>query len=124
VNIKPTARYKVMQEAKGRCYQFFCDLSGAHACTTKPYCAESPEKELEIAWETEGKAYFNKCRSCGRFVSAVMYNADVMECVECAPWENIPNYCPKCGTRLMTSKKKVVQKCCPECGAFLRYEGR
>lgn len=26
-----------------------------------------------------------------------MYNADVMECVDCAPWENVPKFCPECG---------------------------
>lgn len=124
MNKKPTANYKVIEEEGGRCYQFFCDLSGAYACTTKSICADTLEKELEIAWETEGKACFNQCQSCGRFVSDVMYNADVLECVECAPWENIPNYCPKCGTRLTTPKNTVSQKHCPECGVLLRYEGR
>ena len=118
MNLRSTANYKVIKDEEGRCYQFFCDLSGAYACTVKGVRADTPEEEMQIAWETEGRKHFNVCHKCGRFVSDVMYNADVLECVECAPWENVPNYCPKCGERLSNPEKN-----CPKCGAFLWYEG-
>ena len=38
------------------------------------------------------RAKFNPCGRCGRWVSDVMYNADVHECVACAPWENLPHF--------------------------------
>lgn len=53
-----------------------------------------------MAWEQEGKQHFNQCRRCGRWVSDVMYNADVLECVGCTPWENVPKYCARCGKKL------------------------
>ncbi len=94
---KPTASYKLIADAGGNRYQFFCDLSGALACTTEPIRADTPEEALMIAWKREGRQHFNQCHKCGRWVSDVMYNADVMECVDCAPWENVPKFCPECG---------------------------
>ena len=118
-NRKMTASYKAMADAEGICFQFFCDLSGVRLCTTKPIQADTPEKALEIAWETEGKQEFNHCSKCGSWVSDAMYNASVNECVECAPWENYPRYCSQCGKRILD-----IMKNCPKCGAPLRYEGR
>jgi len=115
---KPTANYRVITEPSGHRYLFFCDLSGAHLCTTKPVCADTAEQELKYAWEQEGKQEFNHCRKCGRWVSDVMFNADVHECVECAPWETIPRYCSQCGKKLTETKKF-----CSRCGAKLIYEG-
>lgn len=115
---KPTATYKIISDAGGNRYQFFCDLSGALACTTEPIRADTPEEELKIAWETTGKGAFNTCRKCGKYVSGAMFNADVHECVECAPWENPPNYCPQCGKKL-----SAPERFCPKCGAKLVYEG-
>lgn len=115
----PTATYKVIPDTEGDRYQFFCDLSGAHACTTGPIRADTPKQALALAWETAGRPHFNCCHKCGRWVSDVMYNADVMECVECTPWENTPKYCPQCGRKLFHPKQF-----CPSCGAQLRYSGR
>lgn len=92
-----SARYRVLRGASARQYQFFCELSGALVCTTKPICFEPLEQELRFAWESEGKRHFNRCRCCGKWVSDVMYNADTLECVFCSPWEEQPNYCPHCG---------------------------
>lgn len=116
---RKTANYKVIADAGGVRYQFFCDLSGAHLCTTEPIRADTPEQALEIAWETEGRKAFNLCQKCGKWISDVMFNADVHECVRCTPWENYPRYCSKCGKKITDTKKF-----CPKCGAPLRYEGR
>ena len=75
---KPTASYKLIADAGGNRYQFFCDLSGALACTTEPIRADTPEEALMIAWKREGRQHFNHCYKCGRWVSDVMYNADVI----------------------------------------------
>ncbi len=115
---KQTANYKVIADSGGFRFQFFCDLSGARACTTKIIRTDSQEKALEIAWETEGKKEFNHCEKCGKWISDAMYNSEVHECVECAPWENYPRYCPQCGKRITDTKRF-----CPKCGALLRYEG-
>lgn len=115
---RSTARYKIVAHTNGNCYQFFCDLSHALVCTTQAICAATPEQELHIAWHTQGRAAFNHCQKCGKWVSDVMYNADVHECVECAPWENAPNFCPQCGKKLVSP-----ERFCPNCGAKLFYEG-
>ena len=115
---KPTASYKLIADAGGNRYQFFCDLSGALACTTEPIRADTSEEALMIAWKREGRQHFNQCHKCGRWVSDVMYNADVMECVDCAPWENVPKFCPQCGKGLSSP-----ERFCSKCGAKLLYEG-
>ena len=114
-----TARYQILAEAGGNRYRFFCELSGVMVCTTKPVHAGTPEDELRIAWETEGKKMFNQCHRCGRWVSNVMYNADALECVDCTPWEDPPRYCSKCGAYV-----PVSDIFCRKCGARLCYEGR
>ena len=114
-----TAHYKIIADADGNRYQFFCDLSGALGCTTKPVRADTPNRELMLAWENEGRAEFNQCHRCGKWVSDIMYNADVLECVECAPWEEQPEYCPQCGQKISSPDKY-----CPRCGVQMRYEGR
>ena len=113
-----TARFKTVQRGSETLHQFFCDLSHALVCTTQPIRADTPEQELAQAWESQGKAEFNHCKKCGKWVSDVMYNADVHECVECAPWQESPNYCPQCGKQLA-----APERFCPRCGAKLLYEG-
>ncbi len=109
------AKYKIIADSGGTRYRFYCEASGAAVCTTKPVKAETPEKELLLAWE-EGKENFSLCPRCGRLVCDAMYNADVCECVDCAPWENKPNYCKKCGVEI--HKGNVF---CTGCGARTRY---
>ena len=106
-----TARYQIIPDGGGNRFRFFCELSGAVLCTTEPIRSSSAEEELRIAWEIEGRSHFNRCEKCGRWVSDVMYNADVLQCVDCAPWEDTPRYCPTCGARL-----KEGDPCCPDCG--------
>lgn len=116
---QPTAKYKILPDAdRAVRVQFFCDLSGALACTTEPIHADTPEQALEIAWKTAGKKEFNHCEKCGKWVSDTMYNPSVQECVKCAPWENYPLYCHQCGKKITE-----VTKLCPKCGALLQYEG-
>lgn len=52
-----TAAYKIISDAGGNRYRFYCELSGALACTTEPIRAKTPEEELRIAWETVGKKH-------------------------------------------------------------------
>ena len=113
-----TAKYKVIADSGGRHYQFFCEASGALVHTTNPIRAVSAEEELKLAWETEGRAHFNQCQKCGRWVSTVMYNADVFECVDCTPWENAPHFCKQCGVEI--SSRDTY---CSKCGTKLQYGG-
>lgn len=115
---KKTANYKIIVDASEKKYRFFCDVSGALICEVNSGYADDPEEDLRIAWETEGKKHFNQCLKCGRWISDVMYNADVLECVECTPWENVQNYCFKCGVKI--TKQEIF---CSRCGVRLRYEG-
>lgn len=117
-NPHKTAAYKIIPVSGGRRYRFFCDLSGSLVCETEAYSMTSPDKELEAAWLSEGKKNFNQCRRCGRWVDAVMFNADVLECVDCSPWENDPKYCPFCGKKVTTSAEN-----CTQCGKKLLYGG-
>ncbi len=111
-----TAKYKIIIDSGGNRYRFFCEASGAAVCTTKPVRADTQEKELALAWESEGKQYFNRCQKCGRFVCDTMYNADVCECVDCTPWEKTPNYCTKCGRKI-----PLGDTFCSECGKRTMY---
>ena len=113
-----TAAYKILADAGGTRYRFFCDLSGAVLCTTKAYQADSPEQELALAWACEGKKHFCLCQKCGKWVMEAMYNADALECVACAPWENTPEYCKSCGTKV-----SAFDTVCPQCGKQLIYGG-
>lgn len=115
---RKTASYRAVVGEDGNRYHFYCDLSGALVCTTQVNHADTPEDELRLAWEPQCKAEFNHCKKCGKWVSDVMYNADVHECVECAPWQEAPNYCPQCGKKLYG-----LERFCLSCGAKLLYEG-
>jgi len=116
-SIKPSD-YKIIPGDSGRRYRFYCQLSGALACVTEPIHAPTPEEELRIAWETFGIRHFNLCHKCGRWVIDAAYNVEVLECVECAPYEAEPKFCKNCGVKI----EKPVRKC-PVCGNSLVYEG-
>ncbi len=110
-----TAKYKIIADSGGSRYRFFCESSGVAVCTTNSVRADTQEKELSLAWE-EAKQYFNRCPKCGRFVCDTMYNADVCECVDCAPWEKNPKYCKKCGEEI--SRGDIF---CRRCGLRAMY---
>lgn len=113
-----TATYKIISDLNGRIVQFFCDASGMLLSTIGPIRAVSEEDALREAWDSEGKKHFNLCHKCGRWVSAVMYNADTLECVDCSPWENAPKYCKNCGIKVSFGEVN-----CHGCGIELRYGG-
>lgn len=116
---RKTADYKIIADSDGNRYKFYCDISGAHICTTKPYHADTPEEELKLAWENEGKAFFNLCHRCGKWVIAAVYNPEVFECTDCAPFEHETGYCKYCGSRVAADVRF-----CPICKKKLHYEGR
>ncbi|MBQ9779357.1 MAG: zinc ribbon domain-containing protein [Clostridia bacterium] len=116
---KKIATLKIVTHADGNIYKFYCDLSGALICTTKPYKADTPENELQLAWEQEGKQHFNSCHKCGKQVSNAMFNVDVLECVECAPFESEAKFCKNCGTKIEDPTRH-----CPACGKPLMYYGK
>lgn len=111
-----TACYKVVNDTKGSRYRFFCQLSGAVVCMTQPIRGSTREEELITAWETEGRHYFSKCGKCGKWVCNAMYNPDVLQCVDCAPWEITPRFCKQCGERV-----PEPETFCRKCGARLLY---
>lgn len=111
-----TAKYRVIADSGGSRYRFFCDVSGMALCTTKPIRGNTQEEELKTAWETEGRQHFNRCGKCGKWVSDPMYNADMLRCVDCAPWQEKPNYCSHCGIAFSPSDRY-----CNACGTRLRY---
>ena len=113
-----TAKYKIIESENGISYQFFCDISGALVSETMPIKSDNPETDLLHIWETQAKQYFNFCNRCGKWISDIMYNPDVLECVACSPIEEIPDYCPKCGVHLMETTSF-----CNKCGARLMYGG-
>ena len=113
-----TAHYKIISDSGGNSYIFFCDLSGAAICTEKAYSAPTPEKELSLAWESEGKQNFQFCHKCGRWVIDALFNADALECVSCAPWEDTPKFCKFCGAKVAGN-----DALCKKCGKQLSYGG-
>ena len=114
-----TAKHKVVPDSGGYRFIFYCDVSDAHVCTTRQiYRGNSAEDALLAAWKAEGRSYFNRCHKCGKWVMDAVYNAEVLECVECAPYEAEPKYCKNCGTKIEDSVKN-----CPSCGKKLIYEG-
>jgi len=116
---KKVASYKAATDRGGYRFLFYCDISGAHVCTTSEiYFADTQEAALLSAWEAEGRAHFNQCHKCGKWVIDAAFNAEVLECVECAPYEAEPKYCKFCGQKIA-----VPAKACPACGRKLLYEG-
>lgn len=118
MSAKKTATYKIVSDITGNRYRFYCDVSGAFVCMTKPYKADLPEEELMLAWEKEGKQHFNICHKCGKWCIDAVFNPEVLECTDCAPFEHEIKYCKFCGTRV----NKVV-RFCPVCKQKLHYEG-
>lgn len=67
VQAKKTAAYRVIAGPGGkRVFRFYCDISGELCCVTKSIRADTEDKALEIAWETEGRWAFDRCPQCGR----------------------------------------------------------
>lgn len=116
-NPHKTAAYKIIPGRGGNRYSFFCELSKMLVCTTGTYYSENPEKELSLAWQSEGKENFNVCHKCGRWVDSVVFNPDVLMCVDCAPLEEEAKYCKHCGKK--TNDGDVV---CSVCGKRLLYK--
>ena len=116
---KATADYKLILDGDGKYrFRFFCDLCGSLEYTSQPVNCRNAEKELGKVWTSEAKSHFNFCGKCGKWVNTEMFNADVLECVACAPWEDTPLYCPHCGKKVENSENH-----CAYCGRSLRYEG-
>lgn len=113
-----TARFKIISDTGRNRYRFFCERSGMAMVTTEPVRANTPEEELLLAWNNEGRQYFNRCRKCGMWVSDVMFNPEAAECVICTPWEDPHIYCSHCGARMLAS-----DDFCRGCGAKLHREG-
>lgn len=113
-----TAAYKIIPAQGGNRYSFFCELSGRLVCTTGAYYAEDPQKELLAAWTSEGRRNFNICHRCGRWIDSVVYNPDVLTCVDCVPLEEEAKYCKYCGTEV-----NIGDLNCPICGKKLLYGG-
>ena len=118
---KRTAAYRCVIEPGGeRIFRFYCDISGELRCVTRPVRAETEEEALTIAWETEGKLAFDRCRKCGRYVSSAMFNINAGQCMDCAPWEDeYPAFCHRCGVKL----KEPDASFCSNCGARLQVGG-
>lgn len=117
INKNRIPKYQIIADSGGTRIKFFCAASGAVVYTTEPVEIKNEDEEINIIWESEAKHLFNFCPKCSRWVSDVMYNADVCECVDCSPWENPPKYCFKCG--------KVIDNgdsFCKHCGIRVRYK--
>ena len=116
---KRIATYKVIKDTGGNRYKFYCELSDALVCTTGVYKSDTPEEELLLAWKSEGKEFFNSCHNCGKLVADAMFNVEVLECVECAPFETEAKFCKNCGASIENPNKP-----CPTCGKPLAYYGK
>lgn len=104
-----TSKYRIAAyTSHGRRYCFYCELSGTPVYTTRPIRADTPEKELMIAWQ-EAKPYFNGCSECGKWIRDEAYNIDEMKCIECAPYKSKPRYCTQCGCPVPTGNDYCVR---------------
>ena len=110
------AGYRRYDCPAGSGFRFFCDLSGALVYTSKAMKITDEAQAVRLLWEQEVKQEFNQCSQCGRWVSDMMFNADVLKCVDCAPWENRPRFCSKCGNPVFGEGRF-----CRYCGEKLRY---
>lgn len=115
---KMIADHQLIPEETGNRYSFLCGVTGAKFPTTRIYHADTPQQELQLAWQSEGRQHFNQCQRCGKWVVDVAYNPEVLECVVCAPFEPDVHYCRSCGVRA-----PAQARLCPVCNAPLYYEG-
>lgn len=113
-----TADFKAVTDQAGHRFMFYCQISGAYVCTTKGTYPGKTEEALLLAWQAEGYKYFNQCGRCGKWVIDAVFNAEVLECVECAPYEAEPKFCKTCGAKIESPVKH-----CQHCGNKLLYEG-
>lgn len=113
-----TADYRLLPAQGGNRYCFLCAVTGAQFSTDRVYQADDGAQELLLAWQTEGRSHFNQCHKCGRWVFDAAYNPEVLECIECAPFECEARYCKSCGVRVPAGSRT-----CPACGKPLYYEG-
>lgn len=116
---RKTAAYLLVPDVDGNRYSFTCGVTGARFCTEHAYRADDAARELLLAWEHEGRGHFNQCRKCGRWVFDVAFNPEVLECIECAPFECEARFCKSCGARITAAGGRT----CPVCGKPLYYEG-
>ena len=113
-----TAAYNAVTEKDGHRFAFYCQVSGAYVCTTKDIYPGGPEEALLLAWQAEGCKHFNRCGRCGKWVIDAVFNAEVLGCVECAPYEAEPKFCKTCGVKI---ESQFIQ--CTNFGNKLIYEG-
>mgnify|MGYP002622462682 CR=1 FL=1 len=64
------------------------------------------------------KNNFNVCHRCGRWVDSIVYNPDMLMCVNCAPLEEGAKYCKHCGAKANNGDIN-----CFVCGKKLLYGG-
>ena len=113
-----TANYKAVADQAGHRFLFYCQISGAHVRITKEIYPGQLEEALGLAWKEEGCWRFNQCRRCGKWVIDAVFNTEVLECVECAPYESEPKFCKTCGMKI-----RKPARCCQHCGNKLIYAG-
>ena len=118
LDAQKTAAYKMVSDAGGNRYRFYCDLSGALTCMTAPIRAETPENEVQIAWETVGRKHFKSlsqmrkiakkgsffCRCCGAFLTRETlydyYRRQHSCCSGCGTvLTDDARFCPYCGVK-------------------------
>jgi len=114
---KETAGHRVFPEKGGNRYRFFCDLSGMAVYTTPPLRLPDGGNELAAAWAM-ARPHFNHCPRCGRWVSDLLFHPAAGACVACAPWEDPPRFCPRCGAPVRENEQT-----CRACGMDLRDLG-
>lgn len=113
-----TAEYSLLPAEHGSRYRFLCAVTGAQFSTRQSYLSDTPEQQLQLAWEHEGRSHFNQCQRCGKWVVDAAFNPEVLECIVCAPFETEARFCKSCGARVQPGARL-----CPACGKPLYYEG-
>ena len=116
---RKTATYKTITDAGGNRYKIFLRSDRSVGLYDQENLQSGYTRTGIIAWEKEGKKHFNPCHKCGKWVIDAMFNPEVAECVDCAPFEAEAKFCKTCG-----AKVEVPQRTCPVCGNLLNYEGR